>query len=540
MKKNKKHNLSKQIICIIIFLMLCNFIVPNYVYAVDDDDGGDLLIDLAQFLCFIPDVVVESLQKMFVSDEGIQPSDNQYQIKYSPGTIFAGEIPAFNIDFISATNIDYSEFLKQEIEQYIYSNAITQNEYNNKMNIAKNGKGTMISDNSVSLIGEYINSNIFYYVENNKLYVEFFRHYFLTQVDQMGNINQTELWYHYEPAPYDLNDNNVAKQINNAGKKSTAVALQPIIATWYNALRKIAMVGLLSVLVYIGIKILLTSTSANDKAKYKKMLVNWLAAFCILFTIHYIMSITVTIVNSVVEIIKSPTIGANGEDILMSAIRNEIAEADNFGIVIVQVFMYCALMVYTVIFTVQYINRTIHIAFLTLIAPLITLTYPLDKIKDSKSQAFDMWLKDYVFFSLLQVIHILIYYVIVSTSLDASNRGDWFFAIVAIGFITKAEKIVKNMFGFNKSKSMGALQAGATGALVMNIMNKLPKADKGNTNNLLTGSLELMGAASFGMIAGAATLIDGNVGNAIPGAYLGAQTGRKVVRAGVNTFSKKK
>ena len=72
MKKIKKHNLSKQIIYIIIILMLCNFIVPNYVYAVDDDDGGDLLIDLAQFLCFIPDVVVESLQKMFVSDEGIQ------------------------------------------------------------------------------------------------------------------------------------------------------------------------------------------------------------------------------------------------------------------------------------------------------------------------------------------------------------------------------------------------------------------------------------------------------------------------------------
>lgn len=436
--------------------------------------------------------------------------------------------------------MNYSTFLKQEIEQYIYSNAVTQNEYNNKMNIAKNGKGTMVSDNHVSLIGENINSNIFYYLENNKLHVEFFRHYFLTQVDQMGNINKTELWYHYEPVPYDLNDNNVAKQINNIGKKSTALALQPIIATWYNALRKIAMVGLLSVLVYIGIKIVLTSTSAKDKAKYKKMLVNWLAAFCILFTIHYIMSLTVTVVNSVVEIIKSSTIGANGEDVLMSAVRNEIEEATNFGIVIVQVFMYCALMVYTVIFTIQYIKRTIHIAFLTLIAPLITLTYPLDKIKDSKSQAFDMWLKDYVFFSLLQVIHILIYYVIVSSSLDASNRGDWFFAIVAIGFITKAEKIVKNMFGFNKSKSMNALQAGATGALVMNIMNQLPKADKGNTNNLLTGSLELMGAASFGMIAGAATLIDGNIGDAISGAYLGAQTGRKVVRAGVNTFSKKK
>ena len=38
-----------------------------------------------------------------------------------------------------------------------------------------------------------------------------------------------------------------------------------------------------------------------------------------------------------------------------------------------------------------------------------TMEELLDKIKDSKSQAFDMWIKDYVFFSLIQVVHLLIY-----------------------------------------------------------------------------------------------------------------------------------
>lgn len=30
-----------------------------------------------------------------------------------------------------------------------------------------------------------------------------------------------------------------------------------------------------------------------------------------------------------------------------------------------------------------------------MIAPLVALTYPIDKVKDGKAQAFDMWFKEY-------------------------------------------------------------------------------------------------------------------------------------------------
>ena len=36
-------------------------------------------------------------------------------------------------------------------------------------------------------------------------------------------------------------------------------------------------------------------------------------------------------------------------------------------------------------------------AFLTIIAPLVALTYPIDKINDGKAQAFNMWFKEYIF-----------------------------------------------------------------------------------------------------------------------------------------------
>lgn len=47
--------------------------------------------------------------------------------------------------------------------------------------------------------------------------------------------------------------------------------------------------------------------------------------------------------------------------------------------------IYIVLIVFTVMFTIRYMKRVIYIAFLTLIAPLVALTYPIDKIKDRKS-----------------------------------------------------------------------------------------------------------------------------------------------------------
>ena len=54
--------------------------------------------------------------------------------------------------------------------------------------------------------------------------------------------------------------------------KSSAEELQKNISKWYKALRLFALVGLLSVLVYVGIRIIISSTG-QEKAKYKKMII---------------------------------------------------------------------------------------------------------------------------------------------------------------------------------------------------------------------------------------------------------------------------
>lgn len=74
--------------------------------------------------------------------------------------------------------------------------------------------------------------------------------------------------------------------------------LRNIISGWYVTLRTIAIVGLLSVLIYIGIRIIISST-ADDKAKYKQRLMDWVVAFCLLFFMHYIMAAVLSVVEKV-------------------------------------------------------------------------------------------------------------------------------------------------------------------------------------------------------------------------------------------------
>lgn len=451
-----------------------------------EEEDNKLVKPIAQMLCFLPDAILGTFQKMFVTGDDITTGGNgkgKFSIKYSPAVIFSGEVPAFDVNFFNPSNKEIQIIEKKKSDD-------------SKELLAKGGFSKEIAEEAAGKILAKLN-----YQEGSSEYDTKKQELIKLIEEKIGDatINKNSKWtanFLYEGI--ELEAEHVRETLisyvyalpqgttSTKTIKSTAKVLQNTIATFYNALRKIALVGLLSTLVYMGIRIVLGSTSAKDKAKYKSMLKDWLIALCILFTLHYIMSITVTVVENINEVLKTSTVAANGEDVMMTKLRNNIANSKNWSSVIVEVVLYFILTVFTVIFTVQYFRRTIYLAFLTVIAPLITLTYPLDKIKDSKSQAFDMWIRDYMFFMLLQVVQLLIYYILVGSSLDLADKGNWIFAIVAISFLVPAEKIIKKMFGFEKSKSLGALTAGATGGLIMNAVNKLSRKRSCKKRQIIT------------------------------------------------------
>lgn len=180
----------------------------------------------------------------------------------------------------------------------------------------------------------------------------------------------------------------------NAKKKakSTAGELRDTISSWYKAFRNIAIVGLLSVLIYLGIRILLSST-APDKAKYKEMLKDWLVALCLVFAIHFIMSFILMVTDRVNELFSSPISegmivkidnGTRFRTNLVGYVRMQ-ANQDSVYKVVAYSVMYIAILAYTIMFTFTYFKRFLTMAFFTMIAPLVALTYPLDRVGDRKS-----------------------------------------------------------------------------------------------------------------------------------------------------------
>ena len=277
--------------------------------------------------------------------------------------------------------------------------------------------------------------------------------------------------------------------------------IRSVIAQWYKVLRMIAIIGLLSVLIYTGIKIII-SANAKDKAKYKEWIINWFIAVAILFSMHYIMAFITSVTGEfsnllseangkvIVEEVQSEaeldTQSVNTANLfetnLMGLVRFRIQDND-MGEKIAYEVMYIALFIYTVKFTFVYLKRVLNMAFLTLIAPIVALTYPIDKLNDGNAQGFNMWLKEYIFNALLQPMHLIMYYILVGSavSIAASNP---LYGIVVLAFMTEAEKLLKKIFGFDKASGGtvgGMAGAFAAGALASNIakMVKLPKGKGG-------------------------------------------------------------
>lgn len=309
--------------------------------------------------------------------------------------------------------------------------------------------------------------------------------------------------------------------------ESTAGALQATISTWYSRLRDISIVALLSILVYIGIKILLSSIS-TDKAKYKQMLVDWIIALCLLFVMQYIMSFANIVVDKVTEMVSSsvqqngylPAIkydkkiktrlkdqynydfdeeknvkefeetDENGKTTkikymfwktnLLGVVRLNAQNAKGqaatyFGYTII----FLVLVFYTAFFTFTYLKRVLYMAFLTIVAPLVALTYPIDKINDGKAQAFNMWLKEYIFNLLIQPVHLLLYMILITSVFELASKNI-LYSLVAIGFMMPAEKLMRKFFGFEKAQTPGLLAGPAGAAMMMAGMNKLlHKGSKG-------------------------------------------------------------
>ena len=97
---------------------------------------------------------------------------------------------------------------------------------------------------------------------------------------------------------------NVGDSSGQMTAKSFTSQLKEIIKNWYFIIRIMAIVGMMSVLVYIGIRILISST-ASQKSKYKQLIGDWVVGMVLLFTMHYIMVFSNIFVDNLTDLLRN-------------------------------------------------------------------------------------------------------------------------------------------------------------------------------------------------------------------------------------------
>lgn len=481
-----KNTITKKVMIVLItIVMISNFVMPNYVCA--KSAGEKLVSGIFYLIAYVGDVGIKLMQKMMIGTNEIKDGD-EYDIKYSPGLIFSNSIIALDVNFIKP-NEGYlvreggetsreQETLYDETFRDDYDTAAAEAKADAKIEelLKENGYYDSTSTDQKETDTKYQTVNPQHVYSWNKSDGDHYNVGKITLFDDDADVDsQQRKFIVYMIRSWEVSE-------PGGTITSPAKEMQASISKWYIALRTIALVGLLSVLLYIGIRIILSSSSANDKAKYKNMLKDWIVAICILFTLHYIMAFMLDMTENANNIIRNNVATKSSsedyeKDILMSDIRNKIGESykdvkKDMWDVAGYTVMYLALVILTGVFTVQYLKRVIYMAFLTMIAPMIALTYPLDKIKDNKAQAFSFWLREYIFNCLIQPVHFLLYTLLIGNAIDFATTN-MLYAIVALGFLVPAEKLIKEMFGIKSSTPVGTLGAAAGGAMVMSMLNKM-------------------------------------------------------------------
>lgn len=278
--------------------------------------------------------------------------------------------------------------------------------------------------------------------------------------------------------------NTTAAGQNMIGNK-LIMEIRTLIANWYYAFRNFVIVVYLCILIYVGIRMAISSV-AEDKAKYKNMLKNWGVGLALVMILHVIIIVIININSQLLMLIKPTNINTGEYTNLMSELFKQAFWFDfttSFGSVI----LYSILTVLTFVFLIIYIKRMITISFLICVAPLITVTYPIDKAGDNKSQILNSWLKEFITDVLIQFFHCIIYVVLVQSSFNnmlssgSLNFGAMFVSIVMTCCIFYVEGVVKKLFGLDKGGAT-FLKTLAMGGILSKVGSNL-KVIRGSKND---------------------------------------------------------
>lgn len=216
------------------------------------------------------------------------------------------------------------------------------------------------------------------------------------------------------------------------------------ISVYYMTIRNLSIMILVVMLLYISIRMLIGTTSANEAAKLKEMFMGWIAGVFLIFVLQYLAVGLVALSNTATSIINTIA-DATLMDVEKKIMQNVFGNYWLEGSIIKQVFYFLAMLSivwYQLKFFLVYAKRAMQVYVLIIISPLICVSYPIDRISDDRGQALRQWVIDFSTAILMQPFQYMIY-VLIFGSFDEIMLKVPLLTAIAFYLLGKSIKVAK-------------------------------------------------------------------------------------------------
>lgn len=231
-------------------------------------------------------------------------------------------------------------------------------------------------------------------------------------------------------------------------------------------LRNFCAIVMLCMLIYTGIRIVLSSASAGERKEWKMKLMEWVQALILLTCVHLIMIGIFYICEVIMDALKS-----DSNMSISRQLRAGAYDSWSLGEQLILLTMYTYTTWLTIAFAIAYFKRLMWVVILIVVAPIVSMLYCFGR--EGKG-IFGRWFREFTLAVLIQPYHYIVYYVLIAIPVrlagyagempEFSFSGTLFiyiYCLIAMSMIKPFEKYLRELFGMNgKVANMASYESG--------------------------------------------------------------------------------
>ena len=258
-----------------------------------------------------------------------------------------------------------------------------------------------------------------------------------------------------------FDDSEAVQEIKEKNPKAFIIQLRNGVRMWYYIIRNIAIMVMVVILMYVAIRMLLNiyTSSAEDKARYKEMMIAWVKALSTLVVMHIIIYTVIAFNTDIINTIKDVAHIDDPRLQNLNIILLERALDIRLSISFPATILYVLVTYLTVQYFFLYLKRFILVLILIISGPFIILKTAYESTGKSVSKAYSKWLYDLMINVMEQSLHALFYALFVKNLFEGAMTNLIGFLIFwfVLKSMLKITTIVLKLFKFNS-------KAGAIGS----------------------------------------------------------------------------